>query len=42
MVEYNYVTLWDSASFVVLPSGHKLIINADNDSVQVVANVVEM
>lgn len=37
---YNYVVLWEG--FVVIPSGHTLIINADNSQVECVANVIEL
>lgn len=37
---YNYVVLWEG--FFVIPSGHKLILNADSNEIECIANVVEM
>lgn len=40
LTAYNYVILWEG--FFVIPSGHKLILNADSNYVECIANVVEM
>lgn len=37
---YNYAILWEG--FVVIPYGNKLILNADSNEVECIANVVEM
>lgn len=36
----DYLILWEG--FFLIPSGHKLIINADSNEITVVANVIEM
>ena len=36
----DYLLLWEG--FIVIPSGHKLVLSADSNEVTVVANVVEM
>ena len=40
LLPYQYVLLWEG--FIVIPYNHKLIINADSELLECVANVVEM
>lgn len=37
---YNYVLLWEG--FIVIPYNHKLILNADSEKLECIANVIEL